>query len=113
MVKVKKEDLRIDIRICTPRFLEVRIIAIFKKSDDAWQLGFTESTDYEGDFRVWGAAGCRPKPSSGGRWKPRCNLPSLFEKLKETAIHKPLFDNFREDIDKLVDVVRRNNLAKS
>ena len=51
---MKKEDVRIDSRIRTPRFLEVRIIAIFKKSDDARQLGFTESTDYEGDFKVYG-----------------------------------------------------------
>ena len=51
---MKKEDVRIDSRIKTPRFLEVRIIAIFGKSDDARQLGFTEPTDYDGEFKVYG-----------------------------------------------------------
>ena len=51
---MKKEDVRINCRIKTPRFLEVQIIAIFGKADDAEKLGFTETTDYDGEFKVYG-----------------------------------------------------------
>ena len=51
---MKKEDVRIGSRIETPRFLGVRIIAIFGKEADARNLGFTETTDYSGEFKVYG-----------------------------------------------------------
>ena len=51
---MKKEDVRINSRIKTPRFLEVRIIAIFGKKADAEKLGFTEPTHYDGEFKVYG-----------------------------------------------------------
>jgi hypothetical protein len=51
---MKKEDVRINCRIKTPRFLEVKIIAIFGKKADARQLGFTEPTHYDGEFEVYG-----------------------------------------------------------
>ena len=38
----------------TPRFLNVRIEAIFTKVEDANTLGFTQPTHFKGDFKILG-----------------------------------------------------------
>jgi hypothetical protein len=42
-------EIRINEWVNTPRFLKVRIIAIFADSKTAKEMGYTEGTDYQDD----------------------------------------------------------------